>query len=355
MYYRGLAVNGASVSLVSTSDPQVDDYRVMCYGPAVGELEVSFCDHIGQFDSMVDTVSDEQGQAEAAIDDDDLIDRSYSVVLALLKSRHGCSRYVSTMTMSQRIVRDNGVFFGPGKVKDHVKEITGAGHPATPIVPPEGFGGTVQTLLSEGITYSLKPEGDTIVRMWSLPNFWELASWPRDASGANIRFGLPVIDDLDVLGNEEEEEDEEEEDVASPSKNGGNPFLVEIEGVQGLSREIIDPEKDCILFLSATYCRTCKTLGPAYTRYARQNQSESLVFGKADTTNAVGKELGKKLAVNAVPLFVFFRKGRRFGKPLSINKLPSKKMDLAFDFLTTGAEWDSEALDAVKERKNSRK
>ena len=340
---------GVSVSIISTGNPQIDDYRVESLNPAVGDLQIGFCSHVGQFDSLVDTISDEQGsRAEAPINDG----FETNGVLSLLRSRHKCERYISTMTTSQRIIRDDGVIFGPGKAKDHVKQINKGG-PATRIIPPTGFGTTVQTLLDEGITYSWKQDGNTLLRTWTLPEFWELTSWPRDSDGAsNVRFGFPVVDDLDTSDDNDEEEDDADE---AEGKGGSNPFITDITSVQDLNREIVNTEKDCVLFLSAKYCRTCKTITPSYTRFARINKFDDVMFCRADTTGPKGKELGKLLQVNAVPLFVLFKQGERFGTPLLINKLPSKKLDLALEFLRTGSKWDTAALEKVKEADEERR
>lgn len=43
---------------------------------------------------------------------------------------------------------------------------------------------------------------DVFVREWSLKDFWEFTSWPRDANGeGNTRYGLPVLDteDFDLV------------------------------------------------------------------------------------------------------------------------------------------------------------
>ena len=50
-----------------------------------------------------------------------------------------CDRSISTMTASQRIIRDDGVIFGPGKVKDHVRQLDKASATSTAIIPPKGF------------------------------------------------------------------------------------------------------------------------------------------------------------------------------------------------------------------------
>jgi thiol-disulfide isomerase/thioredoxin len=344
---------GVSVSIVSTGNPQIDDYRVESLNPAVGDLQIGFCSHVGQFDSLVDTISDEQGSsAEAPINDG----FETSGVLQLLRSRHKCESYISTMTASQRIIRDDGVLFGPGKAKDHVKQID-KGRPATQIIPPPGFGTTVQTLLDEGITFSWKQEGNTLLRTWTLPALLELTSWPRDSDGgSNVRFGFPVVDDLDNSDDNDDQDVDDADDADEvDGKGGSNPFITDISSVQDLNREVVSKERDCVLFLSAKYCRTCKTIAPSYTRFARMNQLDDLLFCRADTTGPKGKELGKILQVNAVPLFVLFKQGERFGTPLLINKLPSKKLDLALEFLRTGSKWDTAALEKVKEADEKRR
>ena len=347
---------GVDVSIVSTGNPQIADVRVESLDPAVGELQIGFCSHVGEFDSLVDTIGDERN-SQAEVSTNNWFGETGGV-LSLLKSRHKCERYISTMTASQRIIRDDGVIFGPGKVKDHVRRLDKVSTTATAIIPPKGFGTTVQTLLEEGITYSWKSEGSPLVRTWSLPEVWESTSWPRDSdSSSNVRFGFPVVDDLDVDDENEGDNDEDDfDEVDEVDVNGGfRPFITDITSIQDLSREVITQDKDCVLFLSAKYCRTCKTIAPAYTRMARIHHSDKLLFCRADTTGPNGKELSKTLNVNAVPLFLLFKQGERFGTPLLVNKLPSKKLDLALEFLRTGSTWDSAALEKIKEKGEERR
>jgi len=347
---RGLSSIGMEVFLISTGNTRIDDSRITVLNPSVGDMEIGFCSYIGEFDSIVDTVSDEQTNVEF---DDSVESWRKSGVLTLLRTRHNCEQYISTMTQSQKIIEENGLLFGPGKVKEHLQRISKNSARATSIRPPNGFGKTVQTLLENGITLSWKSDGEGIIRSWSVPQFWELASWPRDAAGSNVRFGLPVVDDLDTISNElemfeEGEREKEKEELQQVEKSNSNPFVEEISGVNGLAQNIVDEKRNALLFLSAPFCRTCKSLSPGYTRLARTRQESGLMFAKANTSGPLGKELGRKLAVNSVPMFLLFRDGERFGKPLSINKLPSKTLDQALEYLTTGSEWDSDALDAIK-------
>ena len=103
----------------------------------------------------VDTLSDEQAsRAETPMND--WFDEVGGVV-SLVKNRHKCEKYISTMTSSQRIIRDDGVIFGPGKVNDHIRQLNKAS--AAAIIPPMGFGTTVQTLLDEASYHILVEVG----------------------------------------------------------------------------------------------------------------------------------------------------------------------------------------------------
>mmetsp|Transcript_6536 Transcript_6536/g.11253 ORF Transcript_6536/g.11253 Transcript_6536/m.11253 type:complete len:109 (+) Transcript_6536:1-327(+) len=100
--------------------------------------------------------------------------------------------------------------------------------------------------------------------------------------------------------------------------------------------------------MSAKFCKTCRSINPIYTRMARlnqENENSNISFIKAEASGAMGKELGRHLSVRAVPSFVFFRKGKRFGIPLSVSKLPSKKIDKALELLASGSDWDDSILD----------
>jgi hypothetical protein len=77
-----------------------------------------------------------------------------------------------------------------------------------------------------------------------------------------------------------------------------------------------------------------------------------VVFAKAETSGRWGKELGRYLEVEAVPAFILFRKGARYGSALSVSKLPSKKIDRALQLLESGAEWDPDVL--KEDEKNSK-
>jgi thiol-disulfide isomerase/thioredoxin len=136
-----------------------------------------------------------------------------------------------------------------------------------------------------------------------------------------------------------------------------NPYVLNVLGVEGMQSEIVDGEMDCIMFMSAKFCKTCRSINPMYTRMARLNQeSENPVisFVKAEASGPMGKALGRYLEVQAVPAFVLFRKGKRFGVPLSVAKLPSRKIDRALELLASGSDWDDSILDEEDSPSKSR-
>jgi hypothetical protein len=81
-----------------------------------------------------------------------------------------------------------------------------------------------------------------------------------------------------------------------------------------------------------------------------QEESSDIIFAKADTSSQLGKALSKALDVEAVPTFVLFRNGKRYGTALGVTRIPSKKLDLALHLLSSGEEWDSTAFRKLEEQ-----
>jgi len=386
------------------------------------EIAIPVCSYIGNFDALIDTLGDELRSGTASgdndatggfynifddsertddvdfgddddDDDDDDVDSGMSSstsVLRLLRLRHGCRVYLSTVSQSQLLVERHGVLFGPSKAADYASKQSklwatlpsGAGAAAAgePLFqPPPGFGRVVETLLNStsiranaraiadnlklpfyqsvgggggvgGGSSVLKSPSRPFIRGWSLKDFWEGTTWPRDTEG-NVRYGLPTARDGDSLiydGEQPEEEDEE-----SRSNAATPPILKIAGGATGLQEQVVQPQLTGVVFLSAPYCRTCRTLKPRYTRLARidaERQRElqdegdgddtlSLAFCEADVSGSTGKELARALNVDAVPSFVLFREGRPYGPPLSIGRLPSVKLQRALDLLRSGRPW----------------
>jgi len=357
----GVSIIGASVTQVTASKIKARNNapRVSILPPAVGNLSLGFASALGTFDCLVDTLADEADVQSGG-------GNGGKSVISLLREQHGCERYISTMSKSQKIILDDGIIFGRNKAETHVREAESSlRNSAHSIIPPKQFGQlTLQKLLNGGIIFKNRKKSAWI-QSWSLKDFWEYTSWPRDSSGGvNVRFGLPVVDELDISldGNNEEEE---EEMIAEPLKpvSGGspvlpkdeyegkkNPYILNIKGLDELENVILSKDKDCVLFLSASYCRSCKYITPQFTRLAREmtEGDSDVLLAQTDTGRGSGKELGKFLNVEAVPAFVLFRDGKIYGDTLSISRLPSKRMNLAIDLLLSGQEWDREALRELK-------
>jgi len=323
----------------------------------------------------VDTLADETDTKDSYDDEDPSenylgkgTDRNS--VISLLRQLHGCERYISTMSKSQKIVLEDGILFGRTTAEKHTQQAELSNkNSMRSIVPPKQFGAlTLQKLLDGGVIFKNKKKSAWI-QSWSLKDFWEYTSWPRDSTaGANVRYGLPIVEELDVVVDENgapRSSSKKEEMISAPSKRipgatpappkdefegQKNPYILGIEGLDELENVILSQEKDCILFLSASYCRQCKYLKPQYTRLAREMSEgkSDVLIAQVDAGRGKGKLLGNFLNVDAVPAFVLFRQGKVYGDTLSISRLPSKKMNLAIDLLSSGQVWDREALRELK-------
>ena len=273
-------------------------------------------------------------------------------------------RYISTMNRSQRIVRDEGLMFGRNEADQYVKLISSeltfksTQQSCKSIQPPRHFGtATLEPLLKSKVLYkNYKARSEVLIQGWSLKDYWELTSWPRDSTGgANVRYGFPVLDELNsIFGSEKESTAQQSVSVPKPPKapvdeyaGKKNPYVTNIDTIKDLDTKILDPKVDSVLFLSTTFCRTCKYLTPKYTRIARmgeENEEDGTVYAKANVGSKEGKRISRLLGVDAVPAFVLFQDGKRYGDTLSISKLPSKKLDLALEFMKSGKKWDRRAF-----------
>jgi len=341
---RGLAAIGVDVTLVSTNSIKIPGVKVL--PPAVGEMEIGFSSVVGEFDSLLDTLYSEADGVKYE-----------------LNRLHKCSRYVSTYNKAQDIIRDSGIFFGPNAVKSYQNSLfsldPNSFHQPTTI--PYQFGSyTLQKLLDQNILFKEKKNynqnNNVMIRSWSLKDFWEFANWPRDSDGGlESRFGLPVLTEIDLFGENEENQEENDDiptlNVGTPALDVGtstketNPFVTQLQDIEQLQQDILSPKRNCLLFLTAPNCKTCFRLKPAYTRMARQND-ESVLYATADvvSTRSGGKELGKLLGIQVVPSFVLFRDGDRFGPLINVSKLPNKKLDKAIQLLVEGRDWDANEL-----------
>ena len=340
----GIKVKNGQVNVMKPYDFN-DDYE-----------EIGFSTTIGQFDSLVDTISNERKGMIISQDNP----YGGSTLLRLLDLKHQCNKYISTLTQSQQIVKNEGVLFGPGKANAHVKAMESVSlAKCISLVPSLEFGkSTLQRLLDSNVLFTSKNNNNKsiVARGWTMKDFWEETSWPRDSSGTGIRYGFPVQEeeDLDELFRKEQERMQQRARVGSPEERGGmdneettkqllidekNPYVTQIMGVDGLAQKVISQQKDCVIFVAMRSCRTCKGINPIFTKLARERGGDNLMFAKADATGASGKALGRQLGVEAVPSFVLFRNGVRYGA-VSTSRLPSDRLDRAIQGLVEGDDFD---------------
>lgn len=288
---RGLASMGCRVHLVtpSVNNPAVQRYSKLY---RVWNTEQDFGSELGSFDALLDTTGNEREDTPTFLP-------HRNSIRTLLASRHNCHVYVSTETQQQAIMGRNGLLMGPREAKSHVQSVQTRSAPMLQPPPPRQLGSTVETLLKQGVIW---PDGatmlissanarETILRGWTMGEYWESTTWPRNVD-YNVRIGLPTIaededdDDDDnydsrdekdagkgrnnvpLMGNERKQAIlkqyfQDQQRVSDESKT--NSDVVYFAGVRGLHEFVIDKELDCVVFLSAPFCRTCRYLSPSTT------------------------------------------------------------------------------------------
>ena len=337
---RGLAALGIDTSIVSSGSVKLNNGQggkelwncEICYlvtkityasypflvkvmRPAVTlgkeDDEIGFTTAIGQFDSLIDTIANERKES--------MPDDTGSSVIQLLRTKHECDTYTSTLSTSQQIIKKNGVIFGPGKANAHAKSLEAMNlQRCIPLVPSPGFGtSTLQVLLDKKVIYPSKSNKAIVTRGWSMKDFWEETSWPRDSNGSGIRFGMPVMEeeDLDLAFQKErlslqrrgrmnnyDEEGYGGQVAVKTEVKEQNPYVTQIRGTEGLFETIINQRKNSVVFVAMRSCRTCKSINPIFTKIAREYNGD-IMFAKADATGKVGRALGKSLGLVSVPSF----------------------------------------------------
>ena len=118
---------------------------------------------MGQFDSLVDTIGNERLSSGLSFDDDEddvsiLLGES---TLQMLRSRHKCNNYVSTLSHSQNIVVSEGIFGGPGKADAYSAKVGNLSFltkssECQSINPPRAIGSTLETIMGNGVIYTEK-------------------------------------------------------------------------------------------------------------------------------------------------------------------------------------------------------
>ncbi len=371
------------------------------------EDDIGFSEALGNFDTCIDTLGDEaRFKSTKSIQDGINRFKGNVGVIAKLALENKCQRYVCTVTRSQRFVLEEGILFARDPVTKYQQKLendkellstfaTSSIKPLTSssknnyqlLPPPRNYGMTLQRLFDKKIIFPTDRNENgghgrkkVFVRGCSFPDYAEVEIWPQDSTeGAAVRFGFPGIRELtlearmdSMIGSFDNSNaqggsgnsvassgSDSDSDSATKNSDGEeskkkkkkqvNPFIIEIESLGDITDEIRNTKKDAVLFVSAPYCRLCRTIGPQYNRMARLSKEElnsDLQFAKATTgTSKAMKQLTFTLQIDSVPTFILFRKGERYGEPLGVTKLPSVKLDRAIEGLKTGKDWDPKILE----------
>ena len=342
--------------------------------PAVGKLRLPFTDVVGEFDSLIDTLEDEVNlfRVPKFTAENNAVTNQF--VLNTLRNKYKCKRYVtcptyvltnsitlypswkkmltnpvshilicncdktryiSTITHSQRYVLSKGLLFARDSVLKYQNDVENhlESDYFQQIRPPMNYGNeTLQSIFDAGIVYKADrnengPHANkpTFVRGWTLSDLAELKTWPRVTP--KVRFGFPVADQIN---QKMKKTTVKETESSSNVKTSKNPFVTAIDDVKTLNDIVVSTNTNAILFLSASYCRTCKTIFPMYQRMARifkEEKKADLVFGIVDIASKDGKQLGNLLEVESVPSFLLFSGGEQFGDRMKVKKLPSRELD----------------------------
>jgi thiol-disulfide isomerase/thioredoxin len=294
-------------------------------------------------------------------------------------------RYISTLTKSQKLVLKEGLLFARNSVLQYQQQTEKSNDMKDGSVMrlpyPPNYKSTLQKLFNAKIIYPVDrnengshQNKNIFVRGCSFPDYAEVEIWPND-SDSSIRFGFPVgMKDFTPKPNKSINPTKSSNEITSPTvsknmkddtiklgsvvasqetnksateRNQGNPFVLEVESLSHIRQEIVLEKKTAVLFVSAPYCRTCRTITPQFNRLARISKEENnsdLVFAKASTAGKQGKQITSILQIQSVPTFVLFREGERYGEPFGLSKLPSELFDTVIHRLENGEEWDPSVI-----------
>jgi hypothetical protein len=213
-------------------------------------------------------------------------------------------RYISTRTQSQRIVLKEGILFARGPVLQYQKEIESsldidseaqakrdgdddddddADYDSAEFIKlpaPSNYGQMLQKLFDANIIFPTDRNENgshqnkkVFVRGCSFPDYAEFEMWPADSTdGASVRYGFPGIADLTLeakvekmmgsgaagSGTSTRRRRKKKTKPKKKNKEQSNPFVMEVESLRDLREEVVDPEKDAILFVTAPYCKLCR-------------------------------------------------------------------------------------------------
>lgn len=398
---KALDCLGIQVTIVTTRPMSLKDtplnplYRsnVDAMPPAVGKDEMGFSEALGDFDAVIDTLGDEANLQRVKYLDDG-IERVFGEgdrgVAAKLRRVNKCQRYISTLTKSQEIVLEEGILFAREPVLKYQKDIEKVDEifgkvektkdldqqkkqeeqdmemeqeeRYTRLPVPMQYGKMIQKLLDSKVIFPTDrnengshKNKDVFVRGCSFPDYAEIEIWPADSTdGATVRYGFPAIGELTLetkldkmMGSARKKSSTNKKKRPKEKRIQENPFVLEIDSLEDVKEEIVNCKKNAVLFVSAPYCKLCRSINPLFTRMARISKEEKqsdLLFAKASSAGKEGKQLTFTLNIDSVPTFVLFKKGQRYGEPFGVVKLPSKKLDTAIDYLLNDKEWESSII-----------
>lgn len=376
-----LAALGARVTVVGTKDTTKKESNNNNVQFLSNKNDTPFCDTIGQFDLLMDTLSDPGPR-----------------VRERLASDHGCHGVISTVSASARIVQQHGLFQGPKRAQQEVMILQQRQQHAH-YRPTPGLGDLATRLLATG--YTAKDATGTEQRQgWSWAGYWETTLWPTDTSGG--MFGYPTNEREDE-DDEEEEEDYDEDETATGLVNQllreqreqtkkkeeevlpatglvdrllreqrdqqkaaeleaqaasspvvGGSRVTPIVSRQDLQTHIVSAQSTSVVLFTAPFCRTCRYLKPLYNRLAGQQQDIQF-FIVPDAATPSGKDLSRLLNVDAVPAIVLFRRGRRWGQTMSLSSIPDPRLTQSLEWLRTDQDWDQAALEKLPRKQQRRR
>jgi len=130
------------------------------------------------------------------------------------------------------------------------------------------------------------------------------------------------------------------------SRQTSNPFITSISSASELNQQIIESKRNCILYITASYCQKCKRMTPQLNRIARlssseeslsesssdKNKEKQVLFAHVDISNGPkGKQLGKILNVNKVPSVVVFQNGEQIKTTSGSNNNGNKASSIVIE------------------------
>ena len=203
-------------------------------------------------------------------------------------------RYISTLTQSQRLVLKEGILFARDPVLQYQKEIeksvdvdfgsktesnkdSDIESAILKLPAPSNYGLMLQKLFDANIIFPTDRNENgshknkkVFVRGCSFPDYAEIEIWPADSTdGASVRYGFPGIADLaleakvqKMMGNNagitSRRKRRQKKERKRRKKEQSNPFVMDIDSLDDLKEEVVDTEKDAVLFVSAPYCKLCR-------------------------------------------------------------------------------------------------